>query len=64
MRKDEALKNCARWLAFCRQIGWPQEDLDRLEGLWWKYHDENGNLIDGGGIEIAIGATALKSGHQ
>jgi hypothetical protein len=26
------------------EIGWAKADLDRLEALWWEYHDEWGNL--------------------
>jgi hypothetical protein len=41
---QKALKQCAKWLAYCLKIGWSKEQLDRLEAIWWKYHDENGNL--------------------
>ena len=45
MRELKALKACAEWLAFCLSIGWPKSDLDKLEALWWKHHDENGVLF-------------------
>jgi hypothetical protein len=41
---QKALKQCAKWLAYCLKIGWGKEQLDRLEAIWWRYHDENGNL--------------------
>jgi hypothetical protein len=47
--RPKALQACANWLAYCLQIGWPRSDLDRLESLWWKYHDDNGNLLMGPG---------------
>ena len=39
-----AVRRCAEWLAYCLEIGWNKADLDFLESLWWKYHDERGNL--------------------
>ena len=39
-----AVVSCAVWLAFCVKIGWPKSDLDGLERLWWKYHDDQGRL--------------------
>jgi hypothetical protein len=41
----QAIRECAEWLAMCRQIGWTLEELDFLEALWWKYHDPRGRLI-------------------
>lgn len=41
---SKAARNCAEWLKFCLDIGWPKPSLDGLESLWWKYHDERGNL--------------------
>ena len=38
-------RRCAQWLTECLRIGWTRQDLDRLERLWWRYHDENGHLI-------------------
>jgi len=40
-----ALKQCAEWLCKCLELGWPKSALTDLEKLWWKYHDERGNLI-------------------
>lgn len=40
----DAVRECAEWLATCIRLGWRHEDLDRLEALWWKYHDANGKL--------------------
>ena len=44
-RTLNALRGCAEWLATCIRLGWRHEDLDFLEALWWKYHDERGNLL-------------------
>jgi hypothetical protein len=40
----KAIKECAEWLVYCLKIGWGKDQLDWLEAVWWKYHDENGNL--------------------
>ena len=37
-----ARKTCAEWLAYCLSLGWHKAQLDELEALWWKYHDNNG----------------------
>lgn len=44
MRSQKAIKACAAWLAYCLSIGWQRSDLDALESLWWKYHDDGGSL--------------------
>ena len=36
---------CGHWLADCVRLGWRRDDLDFLEALWWKYHDNYGRLI-------------------
>lgn len=45
MRTQRALRACAYWLSFCLKIGWSKESLDGLEKLWWRHHDDSGNLI-------------------
>jgi hypothetical protein len=45
MKTNKAIKECARWLAYCMEIGWEKKDLDMLEKLWWKYHDTKGKII-------------------
>jgi len=45
MPRKDALMACAEWLAYCLKIGWPRKDLERLESLWWEYHDDNGRLL-------------------
>jgi hypothetical protein len=45
MRTQDALIACARWLSYCLSIGWDRKDLDRLEQIWWEFHDERGRLI-------------------
>jgi hypothetical protein len=44
MRTTKALTHCSFWLSYCLAIGWKKSDLDFLESLWWKYHDDYGNL--------------------
>jgi hypothetical protein len=36
--------DCARWLKQCLDLGWRKSDLDVLEALWWKYHDDQGTI--------------------
>jgi hypothetical protein len=43
---NRAVKKCAEWLSYCLSIGWEKSHIDELEALWYKYHDENGNLIN------------------
>lgn len=44
---QKALRVCAEWLVYCLSIGWSREMLDRLQVLWWDYHDEYGRLREG-----------------
>ena len=44
-RTRKAILACARWLSYCIEIGWEKNELDDLEALWWKYHDDQGHLI-------------------
>jgi hypothetical protein len=44
MRSKEAIRKCAEWLAYCLSIGFDKASLKELESLWWKYHDNKGNL--------------------
>lgn len=44
--KTKGARKCAEWLSYCLSIGWSKNQLDELEKLWWKYHDENGNIKD------------------
>lgn len=46
----KALLACARWQQLCLELGWPRSYLDRLEALWWEYHDDNGRLLMGPGV--------------
>lgn len=41
----KAQRKCFDFLSLCREFGWAKSDLDWLENLWWKYHDEHGNLV-------------------
>lgn len=47
MKTSRAIKKCAEWLSYCLSIGYTKEQLDRLEEIWWMFHDERGNLIRG-----------------
>jgi hypothetical protein len=40
----KARHQCAEWLHMCLQIGWPKSSLDRLEAIWWEFHDNLGRL--------------------
>lgn len=44
-RTLKAVRDCGEWLAECLRLGWRKTDLDFLEALWWKYHDDQGNLV-------------------
>lgn len=41
----KSVKNCAKWLAYCLEIGWQKSDLEDLEKIWWKFRDKNGKLL-------------------
>lgn len=45
-RTHRAVRLCGEWLAECLRLGWRRDQLDALEELWWRYHDDRGNLID------------------
>jgi hypothetical protein len=40
----------ASWLSACLGFGWEKSDLDWLQELWEKHHDENGNLKSKGDL--------------
>lgn len=42
---ERASMECLRWLHTCILLGWKKTDLDFLEALWWKYHDNTGKLV-------------------
>jgi hypothetical protein len=44
-RNRQAIAKCAEWLSFCLSIGWSETDLDALQAIWWRHHDDYGNLI-------------------
>ena len=52
-RSRTAIKACADWLVQCLEIGWPKSALDELEEIWWKFHDANGQLIEGSAPQVA-----------
>ena len=39
----DGLRKCLRWLDACREIGLADEVMPDLEGLFWQYHDKDGN---------------------
>ena len=45
MRQRDAVKECAKWLAYCLSIGWKEAELVELERMWWVHHDKYGNRI-------------------
>ena len=47
----KALCECAEWLKACLDLGWRKEDLDFLEALWWKHHDNAGRLMSPAGLD-------------
>lgn len=46
MKTNKAIINCFKWIQYCISIGWSLDDVNGLEKLWWKYHDDYGNLIN------------------
>lgn len=38
----EALAKCLEWIEACRKLGWKEKDMDNLEGLFWRWHDKDG----------------------
>ena len=40
-----AIEACAAWLSACLRLGWAKSNLDMLEELWWRYHDETGKPL-------------------
>jgi hypothetical protein len=42
---NKGVKTCAEWLIFCLSIGYKKSQLDALEKLWLKYHNDMGELI-------------------
>lgn len=45
MKARRKIEKCAKWLAYCLEIGWKKSQLDELEKLWMQGHDDNGNVI-------------------
>jgi hypothetical protein len=43
-RHYRALLACAEWLSWCLDQGWHRSQIDNLESLWWRYHDDRGRL--------------------
>lgn len=41
---SRARMKCAKWLAYCLEIGYTKSQLDELEKIWWTFKDRNGNL--------------------
>ena len=49
-RSHRAIMACAKWLPYCIEIKFATKDqLEKLEAIWWQYHDSNGNLFRNGG---------------
>ena len=45
-RTKRAIQACGEWLVACLRLGYSQNDLDALEVIWWKHHDDTGKLIE------------------
>jgi hypothetical protein len=41
MKSKRAITKCAKWLAYCLEIGWDKKDLPELEKLWWKHRSKD-----------------------
>lgn len=39
----DGLRKCLKWLDACRELGWAEDVMPDFEGLFWKYHDPDGN---------------------
>lgn len=39
-----ATKECAEWVRACVELGWPKDDMEHLEELWWQYNDGKNTL--------------------
>lgn len=44
-RSRTAMRACLEWLSSCRRIGFKKSELDELNHIWWRWHDEQGNLL-------------------
>jgi hypothetical protein len=42
---SKAIREYRQWIDYCKAMGWPEKDLAALADIWWKYHDDNGELI-------------------
>ncbi len=57
-RTKAAQRSCAEWLVGCLNDGWQKSDLDLLEDIWWRHHDERSNII------AALGEGAARKGGE
>ena len=49
IRSHRAYAKCAKWLAYCLEIGWNKSQLDALEKLWWEHHNcRTGEVVRNG----------------
>lgn len=39
----QGLRRCIAWLDACKEIGWDEKDMPKLEDLWWQYYDKDGD---------------------
>lgn len=60
-QKMRGAKMRAKWLAYCLEIGWSKDSLDRLGDIWDANHDEAGNLIRI--AEVKVDAASLSSAN-
>lgn len=44
MKTAKAINECFKWLKYCIEIGFNKKNINELDKLWWKLHDNKGNL--------------------
>ena len=48
----KALVACVRAMRYLvDEVGWEERDIPALEELWWKTHNEDGNIVRGTPVE-------------
>lgn len=40
----KGMASLAEWLSYCEKIGWLPEQLPKLERIWLRFKDKNGDL--------------------
>ena len=42
----DEIKSYIRWMDQCKELGWPEESMERLAELWWEYHPPKSNITE------------------